>query len=78
MLSLVKMPLKGEVVGHALNIYGKYIVDHGNSWENHGIVFLNFCGKPELCSLANSKDPDFVLNMSFHQAKTITNLQIKK
>ena len=25
---------------------GKYIVDHGKSWKNHGIVFLNFCGNP--------------------------------
>ena len=23
-----------------------YIVDHGKSWKNHGIVFLNFCGNP--------------------------------
>ena len=39
MLSVVKMPLKGEVGGH-------YIVDHRKSWKNHGIVFLNFCGNP--------------------------------
>ena len=47
MLSVVKIPLKGEVVGHALNIHGNYIVDHGKSWKNHGIVFLNFYGNPE-------------------------------
>ena len=41
MLSVVKMPLKGEVGGHALNSRGNYIVDHGKSWKNHGIVFLN-------------------------------------
>ena len=23
-----------------------HIVDHGVSWKNHGIVFLNFCGNP--------------------------------
>ena len=23
-----------------------YIVDHGKSWKNHGIVFLNCCGNP--------------------------------
>ena len=46
MLSVVKMPLKGEVGGHAFNGYGNYIVDHGKSWKNHGIVFLNFCGNP--------------------------------
>ena len=51
MLSKVKMPLKGVVGGHALNSHGNYIVDHGKSWENHGIVFLNFCGNPELRSL---------------------------
>ena len=49
MLSVVKMPLKGEVGGHALNSHGNYIVDHGISWKNHGIVFLNFCGSPVLC-----------------------------
>ena len=41
MLSMVKMPLKGDVGGH-----GNYIADHGKSWKNHGIVFLNFCGNP--------------------------------
>ena len=46
MLSLVKMLLKGEVVGHLLNSHGNYIVDHRKSWKNHGIVFLNFCGNP--------------------------------
>ena len=48
MLSVVKMLLKGEVGGHALNGHGNYIVDHGKSWKNHGIVFLNFCGNPVL------------------------------
>ena len=24
-----------------LNSHGIYIVDHGKSWKNHGIVFLN-------------------------------------
>ena len=48
MLSVVKMPLKGEVGGHALNSHGKYIVDHGKSWENNGIEFMNFCGNPVL------------------------------
>ena len=38
MLSVVKMPLKGEVGGHALNSHGNYIVDHGKSWKNHGII----------------------------------------
>ena len=46
MLSVVKMPLKGEVRGLALNSPGNYIGDHGKSWKNHGIVFLNFCGNP--------------------------------
>ena len=32
--------------GYALNSHGNYIVDHGKSWKNHGIVFLNFCGNP--------------------------------
>ena len=44
MLSVVKMLLKGEVGGRALNCDGNYIVDYG-IWKNHGIVFLNVCGK---------------------------------
>ena len=46
MLCMVKMPLKGEVGGRALNSHGNYIVDHVKSWKNHGIVFLNFCVNP--------------------------------
>ena len=49
MLSMVKMSLKGEVGSHALNSHGNYIVDHGKSWKNHGIVFSNFCGNPAKC-----------------------------
>ena len=33
MLSVVKMGLKGEVGGHALNSHGNYIVDHGKIME---------------------------------------------
>ena len=33
MLSVVKMPLKGEVGGHVLNSYGIYIADHGKIME---------------------------------------------
>ena len=47
MLSMVKMLLKGEGGGRALNSHGNYIVDHGKSWNNHGIVVLNLCGNPE-------------------------------
>ena len=32
-LSVVKMPLKGEVGGHALNSHGNYFVDHGKVME---------------------------------------------
>ena len=46
MLCVVKMPLTGEVGGHALNIHGNYIIYHEKSWKNRGIVFLNFCGNP--------------------------------
>ena len=45
-LSVVNMPLKWEVGDHALKSHGNYIVDHGKSWKNHGIVLLNFCGNP--------------------------------
>ena len=41
MLCVVKMPLKGEVGSCALN-------SHGNCINDHGIVFLNFCGNPDL------------------------------
>ena len=40
MLSAVKMLLKGEAGSDTLNSHGNYIVDHGQSWKNHGIVFL--------------------------------------
>ena len=31
---------------HALKSHGNCIVDHGKSWNSHGIMFLNFCGNP--------------------------------
>ena len=40
MLSVVKMLLKGEDGGRALNSHGNYIVNHGKACKNHGIVFL--------------------------------------
>ena len=50
MLYVVKMLLNGEVGGHALKSHGNYNEDHGKSWENHGILFLNFCGNmPTKC-----------------------------
>ena len=42
MLSLMKMSLKGEVGGHSLVMQMTLL-----SMENHGIVFLNFCGNPD-------------------------------
>ena len=47
-LSWVELLLKGEVGVCALNSHGNYIVDHGKSLKNHGIVFLNFCGSRAL------------------------------
>ena len=52
MLSEVKLLLKGEVGVCALNSHGNYIVDHGKSWKNHGIVFLNFYWNPEFSVLS--------------------------
>ena len=46
MLSMVKLLLKGEVGVCALNSHGNYIVDHGKSWKNHGIVFFKFLWEP--------------------------------
>ena len=54
LLSVVKMLIKGEVGGRALNSHGNHIVDHGKSWRNHGIVFLNFCGNPVIDVLTNT------------------------
>ena len=31
--------------------HGNYIVDHGKSWKNQGILFLNFCRNPEISDL---------------------------
>ena len=45
-LCVVKPPLKGAVGSRALNSHRNYIVDHGNSWKNHGILFLNFYVNP--------------------------------
>ena len=46
MLSIVKMMLKGEFGGHALNTHGNYIVDRGKLWKNHGSVFFEFMLEP--------------------------------
>ena len=46
MLSVVKMMLKEEGGGRALNSHGNYIVGHGKSWKYHGIVVLNLCVNP--------------------------------
>ena len=45
--SVVMLLLKGEAGVCALKSNGNYIVDHGKSWKNHGIMFLNFCGNPD-------------------------------
>ena len=49
MLCVVKMQLKEEVGGHALDSHGNYIIDHGKSWKNHGILFLKLSGNPGTC-----------------------------
>ena len=46
MLFVVKLQLKGAVLGRALKSYGNCIIDHEKSWKNHGIVFLNFYWNP--------------------------------
>ena len=48
MLSVVELLLKEKVGVCALNSHGKYIVDLGKSWKNNEIVFLNFCGNPDV------------------------------
>ena len=39
MLCMVKMLLKGEVGGRALNSHGNYIIDHGKSWKIMELYF---------------------------------------
>ena len=46
MLSMVKMLLKGEVGGHALNSHGNYIVDHGKSWKKSWNCVFEFLWEP--------------------------------
>ena len=53
MLSVLNLLLKGEISGRALKSHGNNIVDHGESWKNHGIVFLNYCGNPAVKSQMN-------------------------
>ena len=48
------------------NSYGNYIVDHGKSWKNHGIVFLKFYGNPDIpllpcVTLLHSKWPKLLV-----------------
>ena len=35
MHSVMKMQLKGEIEGHALNSHGNYIFDHRKLWKSH-------------------------------------------
>ena len=44
------------------NSHGNYIDDHGISWKNHGIVFLNFCGNPVYLLLMS---PFFLSSVDF-------------
>ena len=46
MLSTVKMPLKGEVGGHASNSHGNYIVHHEKCMEQSWNCIFEFCGNP--------------------------------
>ena len=69
MLCVVKMLLKGEVGGRALNSHGNYTVDHGKSWNNHGIVFLNFCGNPDLRS--HSDPQKLYMHVSYDKMHSI-------
>ena len=42
---------KQAVGGRALNSHKNFIVDHGKSWKNHGILFMYFCRNPGFCKL---------------------------
>ena len=64
MLSVVKMLLKGEAGGRALNSHENYIVDRGKSWKNHGIVVLNICGNPVFCGVSSESPGEKVCVIS--------------
>ena len=61
-----KMLLKGKVGDHALNRHGNYIVDHGKSWKNHGIVFWNFCGNPVVTTKTAVSSHSIALSFSIN------------
>ena len=71
MLSMVKMLLKGEVGDHALNSHGNYIADHGKSWKNHGIVFLNFCGNPAMAATCTMNCPKLIVSNQIAESISI-------
>ena len=62
---------KGEVGGRALNSHGNYIVDHGKSWKNHAIVFLNFCGTLKKGNFSQSSFLSFSLRPSVTFNRTV-------
>ena len=68
MLSVVKMPLKGEVGGHAFSSHGNCIVDRGKSWKNHGIVFFLLLWDP--CSHYNYGACIYIIFKSYHVYET--------
>ena len=55
LLTVVKMPLKGEVGGHALNSNGDNIVDHGKRWKNMESCFLISVGNLYFARRASNK-----------------------
>ena len=61
-LSVVKMPLKGEVGGHALKSDRNYIVDRGKSWKKSWNCSFNFCRNPETMNI-------FAIHMKCYQQK---------
>ena len=80
MLSVVTLLLNGEIGVFALDSHGNYTVDHGKSWKNHGIVFLNFCGN--LASSHGESSIDFFKivnhimsrNMRYQQFNILTSV----
>ena len=45
-IQVVKMPLKGEFGGHALNSHGNYIVDHGKNMVKSWNCVFEFLWEP--------------------------------
>ena len=57
MLSVVKMLLKQNVRGRALNSHGNYIVDHGKIIELCLLITVGTLGRQQVARVSNTHSP---------------------